>query len=140
MVKRTIEIEDTLSEIIDSLESDLKEMEIEYLNDNSDLEEAPDLYNDLDYDGRYHELIDGAVPIYTGEITDLFYLYGDDFEEAFDNAGIGDKEDDKWPMGWKAAAIYCYLDQEMADWYRNNAEDIYDEWREKNPIKEEEEE
>lgn len=138
-MKRTIEIEDTLSEIIDSLQSDVKDMTVEYLNDNPDLDNAPDLFNDLDYDGRYHELIDSSVPIYTSEINDLFYLYGNGFEEAFDNAGIGDKEDKHWPMGWKAAAIYCYLDQETAYWYENNKDEIFDEWKADRPEKEEEE-
>ena len=26
--------------------------------------------------------------------------------------------------GWKAAAIYCYLEQKVAEWYEENAEDI----------------
>jgi len=138
MTKRNVEIDDTLDEIIDSLKDDMKNMVEEYLNDNPDLDEAPDLYNDLDYDGRYHELIDGAVPIYTGEINDLFYLYGNDFEQAFDDAGIGEKSDEGWPMGWKAAAIYCYLDQEIAEWYNDNSSDLFDEWKEKHPVKEEE--
>jgi hypothetical protein len=138
MTKRNVEIDDTLDEIIDSLKDDMETMTEEYLNDNPDLDESPDLYNDLDYDGRYHELIDGAVPIYTGEINDLFYLYGNDFEDAFDNAGIGEKSDEGWPMGWKAAAIYCYLDQEIAEWYNNNSSDLFDEWKEKHPVKEEE--
>ena len=135
MVKRTIEIEDTLKEIIDSLQDDIKDMVIDYLNDNPDLDEAPDLYNDLDYDGRFHELIDGSVPIYTREIEDLFYLYGYEFEQAFDDAGIGDKKDECWPMGWKPAAIYCYLEQEIAEYYGSNKDDIYDEWREKKPYR-----
>jgi hypothetical protein len=140
MTKRTIEIEDTLSEIEESLQSDLRDIVIEYLNDNPDLDEAPDLYNDIGYNGSFHELVDGSVPIYTGEINDLFYLYGNDFEEAFDNAGIGEKNDEHWPMGWKAAAIYCYLEQEAAEWYEENKEDIYDEWKEQHPDKVDDEE
>jgi hypothetical protein len=140
MVKRTIEIEYTLSEIEESLQSDLRDIVIEYLNDNPDLDESPDLYNDIDYNGSFHELVDSSVPIYTGEINDLFYLYGNDFEEAFDNAGIGEKDDEHWPMGWKAAAIYCYLEQEVSEWYENNKEDIYDEWKEQHPDKADDEE
>ena len=135
MVERTVKIDDTLDEIIESLKEDMKNMVEEYLNDNPDLDEAPDLFNDLDYDGRYHELIDSSVPIYTSEINDLFYLYGNDFEDAFDNAGIGEKDDDKWPSGWKAAAIYCYLDQEIGQWYNDNSSDLFDEWKEKHLVK-----
>jgi hypothetical protein len=138
MVKRTIEIEDDLQEIKDSAISDLKDMVEEYLNDNPELEEAPELSNELDYDGRFHELIDGSVPIYTKEIEDLFYLYGDQFEEAFDNAGIGEKKDEGWPMGWKPAAIYCYLEQEVSGWYEDHKEELFDAWKEKHPDKEDE--
>lgn len=124
MVKRTVEIEDTLDEIIEGVKDDVKELAINWIKENG---EKPDLYNDLDYDGSFHELVDGAVPIYTGEINDLFYLYGNDFEDAFDNAGIGDKDDEHWPSGWKAAAIYCYIEQEIAEWFDNEIDDIFDE-------------
>lgn len=33
-------------------------------------------------------------------------------------------------MGWKAAAIYCYIEQEVNEWYSENAEEIFDEWKE----------
>lgn len=124
MAKRTIEIEDNLSEIVESVQYDLKQVVIDWIKENN---EKPDLYNDIDYDGAFHGIVDGAVPIYTGEINDLWYLCGNDFEEAFDNAGIGEKDDKCWPMGWKAAAIYCYLEQEAAEWFEENIEDIFEE-------------
>ena len=124
MVKRNVEIEDNLDEIIESVKDDVKDLATEWIKEN---EEKPDLYNDLDYDGSFHEIVDSAVPVYTSEITDLFYLYGNDFEEAFDNAGIGDKDDEHWPSGWKAAAIYCYIEQEISEWFNDNIDDIYDE-------------
>jgi hypothetical protein len=124
MVKRTIEIEDSLDEIIESVKSDIKDLAIEWIKDN---EEKPDLYNDLDYDGSVHEIIDGSVPVYTYEIDNLFYLYGDEFEQAFDDAGIGEKEDKHWPSGWKPAAIYCYIEQEINEWYNDAIDEIYEE-------------
>lgn len=138
-MKRQIEIEDTLDEIIESVKSDVKDLFNSYMKDNPDCEESPDLYNDLDYDGSFHEIVDSAVPVYTGEINDLFYLYGSDFEDAFDNAGIGEKNDEGWPNGWKAAAIYCYIEQEIAEWYEENQDDLYDEWRSQHPQEESEE-
>lgn len=130
MAKRTIEIDDTLDEIVDGAIESVKEALIDYLSENPGTDETPDISNDLDYSGTIHEIVDGAVPIYTGEINDLFYLYGDEFEQAFDDAGIGSKEDN-WPSGWKAAAIYCYVDQKVHNWYSDNADDIFDEWKEK---------
>ena len=132
MAKRTVEIEDNLDQIIEDVQNKLKEKIIEWIKENN---EKPDLSNDIDYDGTFHKMVDSAVPVYTSEINDLFYLYGDEFEEAFDNAGIGDKNDDHWPSGWKAAAIYCYIEQEVAEWFNNNIDEIFEENK-----KEEEEE
>jgi len=131
MSKKTVEIDDTLDDIIESAIDDVKTELENYLESNPDVDECPDISNDLDYSGAIHEIIDGAVPIYTKEINDLFYLYGSEFEEAFDDAGIGNKSDEGWPSGWKAAAIYCYIEQKVHEWYRNIAEEIFDEWKEK---------
>jgi hypothetical protein len=131
MTKRTIEIDDILQDCVDSaIESVKDELEC-YLKNNPDTDELPCISNDLDYSGAIHQIIDGSVPIYTSEINDIFYLHGDDVEQAFDDAGIGTKDDKGWPMGWKAAAIYCYIEQQVHEWYRANAEDIFTEWKEK---------
>ncbi len=137
MAKRTIEIEDNLQEIVDSAIEDVKQELLNFLESNPDTDSTPDLGNDLDYSGAIHEIVDGAVPIYTGEIEGLFYLYGNDFEQAFDDAGLGSK-DDNWPSGWQAAAIYCYIEQEVNKWYHKEADDIFDDWKEAHPEPEEE--
>ena len=134
MAKRTVEIEDNLDEIIESVQDDVKELAINWIKENG---EQPDLYNDLDYNGSFHDIVDGAVPVYTREINDLWYLYGYDFECAFDDAGIGEKDDDKWPAGWKAAAIYCYIEQEVSEWFSENIDDIFEQNK---PAEEEREE
>src|SRR3990167_10758212 len=104
-MKRQIEIDDTLQDCVDGAIGSVKEELLSYLDANPDTDETPDLGNDLDYSGAIHEIVDGAVPIYTQEIADIMYMHGDDVEQAFDNAGIGEKEDGAgWPMGWKAAA------------------------------------
>jgi hypothetical protein len=133
MAKRNIEIEDNLDEIIESARDDVKEVIKTYIEEN---ETKPD-YSDLDYDGSLHEIFDGAVPIHTGEINDLFYLYGNEFEEAFDKAGIGDKDDEHWPMGWKPAAIYCYIEQEINNDLDEMIDESWEEWEEKQPKDEE---
>ncbi len=127
-MKRTIEIEDTLQDCVDSAIEETKTLLTDYLADNPDTDSLPCLNNDLDYSGSFHEIIDGSVPVYTSEINDIFYLHGDEVERAFDNAGIGEKNDSGWPCGWKAAAIYCYIEQEVAEWYHDNAEEIFEEW------------
>jgi hypothetical protein len=135
MVKRNVEIDDTLDEIIESARDDVKTEIKNYIEENK---EKPD-YSDLDYNGALNEIFDGAVPIYTSEINDLFYLYGNEFEEALDNAGIGDKDDEHWPMGWKPAAIYCYIEQEIGNDLDEMIDELWDEWKEKQPKEEKEE-
>jgi len=130
-MKINIEIEDTLEDCVDSAIEQVKDELENYLKDNPDTDSTPCLNNDLDYSGSIHEIIDGSVPIYTKEINDIFYLHGDEIERAFDDAGIGSKDDKNWPMGWKPAAIYCYIQEQVNEWYHNNAEDIFDAWKEK---------
>lgn len=131
MTKRNIEIDDNLQDYVNSAWEQVVETLNEWLDDNGDRDNEPDtpcLHNDLDYNGRIHEIVDGSVPIYTAEINDQFYLHGDKIEAAFDDAGIGDKNDGNWPSGWKAAAIYCYIEQEVAEKYRSEANDLVSEW------------
>lgn len=130
-MKRNIEIDDTLQDRVDIAIDDVKAELLRFLDKNPDTHETPCLNNDLDYSGAIHKIIDGSVPLDTEEINDTFYLHGDEIEDAFDNAGIGSKDDKGWPCGWKPAAIYCYIEQEVGEWYRNNAEDIFEEWKEK---------
>jgi hypothetical protein len=133
-MKRSVEINDNLQEILASVRDDVKAELLSYLADNPDTDETPDLGNDLDYSGAIHEIVDGSVPIYTGEQNDLWYLYGNQFEQAFDDAGIGTKNDSDWPMGWKPAAIYCYIEQHVAEWYSTHADAIFEEWKESQPV------
>lgn len=136
-MKKTIEVNDTLQEHVDSAIEDVKTLLLEYLKENRP-DETPDLGNDLDYSGSVHEIIDSSTPIYTHEIDTIMYLHGNDVERAFDDSGIGSK-DDKWPNGWKAAAIYSYIEQEVSEWYQEEAEGIFEEWKAANPEPEESE-
>ncbi|TRO55190.1 hypothetical protein E2P64_07600 [Candidatus Bathyarchaeota archaeon] len=133
MAKRTIEIEDRLSERVSECCDEIKDLLIEYIKDN-DLEEGDSVpcLNDLDDSGSVHEHIDSAVPIYTKEIEDLWYLYSNEFETAYKNAGVGDNPRENDGM----AAIYHYIEEKVNEWYEENVEEIF----EKNCKKLEEEE
>jgi hypothetical protein len=133
MTTRTIEINDTLQERVDSAIEDVKNELIEYLNENGS-EDVPCINNDLDYSGSIHEIVDGSVPVYTREINDTWYLYGSELEEAYENAGIGDNPRENNGM----AAIYCYIMEQVQDWYHANAEEIVEDYREANAEDEEE--
>lgn len=128
-MRKTIEIEDNLQEIIDGATEDVKNELLSYLDQNPDIDRCPNLNNDLDYSGSIHQIVDSAVPIYTNEIRDLWYLHGDGFEKAYDDAGVGEKKDDGWPSGWKAAAIYYYINQEVYEWYQNEAEGVFEDYQ-----------
>jgi len=128
-ITRTVEIEDTLQDHVDTAIEEVKEsMELWAKGDLIMGPPAPGfpcLHNDLDYNGSIHEIIDGCVPIYHSEIRDIFYLHGEMIEDAFDSAGIGNKTDSDWPCGWKPAAIYCYIEQQVGEWYQSEGEDYY---------------
>lgn len=127
MAKRLIEINDTLQERVDSAIEDVKQELLNYLEENPDTDKVPCISNDLDYSGAIHEIVDGSVPIYNSEIDGLYFLYGRELDEAYENAGIGDGKEDNHIQ----VCIYCYIDQKVREWYDNNAEDIFNEWKEK---------
>ena len=123
-MKRTIEIDDTLQERVDDAIEAVKDCLIDYLTDNPDVTDTPCINNDLDYAGTIHEIIDSAVPIYTNEIEGLWYLYKDEFVEAYDNVGFGDNPLENNGM----TAIYCYLNAKVDEWYESNATDVCGAW------------
>jgi hypothetical protein len=124
MTKRNIEIDDVLPDCvagaIDEVERELRD----YINENKP-DEVPCISNDLDYSGAIHEIIDGAVPIYTAQIEAAWFLHGRALEEAYENAGIGTGKNPRENNGM--VAIYCYIDEMVREWYANNAERIFEE-------------
>ena len=125
----TITIEDTLPKIVESACYDIKAELEAYLKDNEP-DYCPD-WSDLDHSGRMHEIIDGSVPVYTGEQKDLWYIHGDEAEELFESQfGAESKTSEGWPMSWQAAALYCLIEDRCLDWWNNNANDIFDAWEE----------
>ena len=119
-MKRTIEINDTLKEHLNDCYAEIKEYAVSYIKENT-CEEPPD-WDDLDYSGRLHEIIDSNVPIYTYEIEGLWYLYSDLFEYAYENAGVGDNPKENNGM----TAIYFYLWDKSYEWYDENKDEIHD--------------
>ena len=115
---RKIEIEDDLQERIDNACEEVKEYAIERMKED-ELDEAPD-FGDLDYSGRVHEIVDSSVPVYYSEIDGLWFLYSNQFEEAYENAGLGGEPRENSGM----TAIYFYIWEQVAEWYEKNREDI----------------
>lgn len=128
-MKRTIEIDDTLGDKVESAIEEVKEFLLSHLKENPDTDEVPDLGNDLDHSGSIHEIIDGFVPIYTKEINDAWYLHSSELEQAYEDAGVGDNPSENNGM----SAIYFYIDQKLGEWYSENAQDVFEEWKEAQP-------
>jgi len=122
-MKKTIEINDTLSERVDNAIDLVRDQLENYLKENKP-DECPDLSNDLDYSGAIHEIVDGCVPIYTAEIKDTWYLHENELIGAYESAGVGDNPHENDGM----SAIYFYIHQEVCDWYYKNAEEIFNKW------------
>lgn len=125
MTKRTIEVDDVLPDCVANAIEDVERELRDYLEANPDCDETPCLNNDLDYSGAIHEIVDGAVPIYTAQIEAAWFLHGDDLEEAHENAGVGHNPRENNGM----AAIYYYIFEKVAEWYGANAERIFEEVR-----------
>lgn len=122
MTKITIEIDDTLQERVDAAIEEVKDLLTSYTK-REQPDELPCLHNDLDYSGDVHGIIDSAVPIYTKEIEATWYLHGRDLEEAYENCGIGENPRENNGM----AAIYCYIEAKVCEWYHDHAQDVFDE-------------
>lgn len=126
-MKRTIEIDDSLQERVDSAIEEVKAQLENYLEENPDTNDLPCLNNDLDYSGAIHEIVDSSVPIYTPEIEATWFLHGHELEQAYENAGVGDNPRENDGMG----AIYFYIMDAVSQWYQDNAEKIFEAWKTK---------
>ena len=115
-----------MKEALDCATAEIGEYIEEYCKENKPTL-CPD-WGDLDCDGRLHEIIDSCVPIYNWEIRDAWYLYANELEEAYENAGVGDNPRENNGM----AAIYFYLWEKSAEWAEENLETIFEEWEENN--------
>ena len=123
-MKRTIEIDDNLQELVNGVTQELEEYAIGYVKEHGlDCDDSPpDLYDELDYSGGFHEIVDSFVPIYYSELDDLFYLHKNELVSAYEDAGIGDNPLEKEGM----LAVYCYLEQQASQWYQENSRRIFD--------------
>lgn len=122
-MKRQIEIEDDLQERIDSVKEEIKDNFIDYLKENKDITDFDEYYQAQGCN-IVHEIADSNTPIYYSDIDGLHYLYGDEFDEAYENAGIGYETEDNY----KQAAIYCYLSEKGFDYLRE-LEDKFEEMK-----------
>jgi len=110
-MKRNVEMDDTLDEIIEDVKREIKEKFEEIAKENPNFD-ADDIYQEIC--DSISEIVDSSTPIYTKEIDDLYYLYGQEFEEAYNNAGCYDKQ----PDNYRQVCIYFYLVDQAHEYLR----------------------
>jgi len=108
MVKRNIKIDDDLKEREETTKEEILEAIKDYLKDNPDIEDLDSL-ND---DGIINEIVDSNTPIYYSNIDALFYLYSDELEEAYKDAGCYSEP----PENYKQVCIYFYLEEKARNY------------------------
>lgn len=122
-MKRTIEIEDSLEDCENDVKTEILDDFIEWLEENPD-EEDFDTYYQASGADTVAESSDSNTPIYNSEIDGVYYLYGDELEEAYNNAGIGKGGEDNH----RQVAICMYLEAKGFDYLRE-LEEAFKEWR-----------
>ena len=122
MVERNVKIEDDLQDRIDGVVEEVESLIENFLKENKDWDgDSYELFNELDYNGGITELVDSATPIYYYNIDGLWYLYKNEFTEAYENAGIGNDPLENNGM----TAIYLYIQEQVNEWF-NDTMDIED--------------
>jgi uncharacterized protein CbrC (UPF0167 family) len=106
----------------------VREHVAEYIEKNKP-DRAPE-FSDLDYSGEIHAMVDCAVPLYEGEIRDIWSVHADELLSAYQgDAGIGDVTNPTQQL----AAIYCWLELKVADALADGlVEEVYNAWLEAN--------
>lgn len=122
MTKRIVEMDDNLDEIVDQVKEEIRDNFIEYLKENPDTDDWDKYYQDKGNDA-VNEIADSNTPIYNKDIDDLYYLYGDEFDEAYKNAGIGNGDEENH----RQVAICSYLETQGFD-YLNDLQETFEEW------------
>lgn len=126
----TVEINDIIPDLIEEAKEALKEVLRDFLKENPDFDEVPCVPNDLDYSGEVHERIDSIALQAENYQDDIFYLRGGEITKLFViQFGSEAVAQDGWPMGWRLAAIYTWIDQEAREWYQENGESLVEEIR-----------
>tara|TARA_A100001515_G_C4509171_1_gene189460 strand:- start:38 stop:457 length:420 start_codon:yes stop_codon:yes gene_type:complete len=130
----TVEIKNDLNELVDDTIDEIKRA-IAWLVSEGEIDESMDndsIMEVLEYDGTKHEIIDGAVPVYTHELEALMFVHKWTLMEAFHDAGIGTvdevlKNPDSFVLGIEGVAVYCYIEQEVNAWIDEDLDDWFNE-------------
>ena len=123
MVKRTIEIDDSLDERVELCKEEILDDFIEYFLENPDMDDFEEYYQAQGCD-YVHECCDSNTPIYYSDIDGLWYLYSDFFEDAYKDVFGNELHDSQ---NYKQVAIYCYLSNAGFE-FLNEMQSLVDDW------------
>ena len=133
MAVRTIEVNDSLSELVQGAIDEVKywfDYEIKNSKNikKADFENVDSLIDALNYNGNLHDIVDSSVPVYTHELDTLFYLHKNKLIDAFENSGIGERSEydnnENVPLGFEGVAIFCYIEEQVTMYLYNG----FQEW------------
>jgi hypothetical protein len=122
-VKRTVEMDDNLDEYVENCKSEFLDNWKDYMKENLDVDDF-DTYWQKQGGDAIHEIVDSNTPIHTKDIEDLYYLYGSEFDEAYENAGIGDGTEENH----KQVTIYCYLEEQVSEYMNDTMKEYFDKY------------
>ena len=134
---------DDLNDLVDELESEVRERIKDYINENhpfkkdAAIDDLERVYDDLDcldagdvqddIQDIISELVDNAVPIYNYGIKCCWFLHGGELEDAYEDSGIGENPRENSGM----TAIFLYLEQAVyagfEEWFDEIKSEILEE-------------
>ena len=124
--QRVVIMTDDMQDRIDTCVTEMKSKLVEIMQEDPCMDDEDDIMSSMTDNGQDHEIIDGSTPIYTKEITDLFYLYDNEIETAFDNHFGGEKTEN-----WIQSGIFCHLQdesmEEVREWLKETVESLNEE-------------
>lgn len=129
MSSSTVTLTDTLPGLIESACDGVRELLEQWFIEHED-RDLPCLYNDLDYSGSVHELIESTIPVYTADLQALAYFHHESVIAALSEQFGSDALSVDWQSGAFAAGLYCLIDRGVSYWYGSAAEDLWDSWLE----------
>lgn len=100
-----------LDSLLESPKQDLEDWIDGFIEDNPNATRED--IEDLEWQDQCYQIADSATPIYYHEIDTWYYLEGNLFDEAFEDAGIYETK----PENYKQIAINIWLERELHEYF-----------------------
>lgn len=124
--ERIVKISDSLNSRIETAQEEVLEAVREHLLENTDVSDDDEVYQEVA--DTFSEIADSNTPIYYNEIDGIYYLHGDELEESYRNAGIGEGDEENH----RQVTIYTHISDACYSYYSDELKgriDAFIEWR-----------